>query len=257
MLNVIPIKNNPTITQVSQEQPSRSNFILPTTTNMLQQPIIPKPAQQIKISEKQQPMYQPGLIQQTIIENEQNSETKQNVIVTDTNLNINNITKIVDQPQTNPPINKMLKITNITTNNIQQSSVKQLSAKITNNIIKLVDENMNDIGSITIESIFKYIASPYNTKNEFIKELSHEEYEKQKALIKLFLFKLVYNKSNEYVDVELMDFSNSGIMSNLELLIRLNDCIYDFYQTKFQSLLHVFDNNTRDKIVMLTNKFIY
>ena len=71
------------------------------------------------------------------------------------------------------------------------------------------------------------------------------------------MFKLVYNKSNEYVDVELMDFSNSGIMSNLELLIRLNDCIYDFYQTKFQSLLHVFDNNTRDKIVMLTNKFIY
>lgn len=119
------------------------------------------------------------------------------------------------------------------------------------------DESNNLIGYFTIEHIIKYLGQIYDTKNQFIKNIDINTYNKSKELIKTLIFKLKYSKKDKYVDFEFKDYTTSGFMGDIELLIKLNNLLYLYQNEHLQTELSKVDLHDRAKIEINVNKFIF
>jgi len=125
------------------------------------------------------------------------------------------------------------------------------------NKFSIFNENNNLIGYFTIHHIIKYLGDIYDTKQQFLKEIDVVVYQKSKELIKALVFKLKYNKKNKYSDIIISDYTRSGFMSDIELLIKLNNQLHKYQLEELQNDLSKVDINNRIKMEQNIKKFIF
>lgn len=123
--------------------------------------------------------------------------------------------------------------------------------------ISVFDELNNLIGYFTVEHLMKYLGDIYDTKNQFMKNIDTTIYDKSKELIKSLVFKLQYNKKDKYADIEFKDYTKSGFMGDIELLVKLNNMLYLYQNEQLQSELSKVDIHNRIKIETNIRKFIF
>jgi hypothetical protein len=123
--------------------------------------------------------------------------------------------------------------------------------------ISIFDEKGNQLGYFTIEHIIKYLGDIYDTKQQFLKDIEPETFKQSKALIKKMIFKLNYNKKDKYADIILYDYTKSGFMGDVELLVKSNDLLFKYQAENMQTDLSKVDNHDRAKIEQNIRKFIF
>jgi len=135
---------------------------------------------------------------------------------------------------------------------------KQLMVTINEKLYKLsvYEKSGNLIGYFTLEHMIKYLGDVYDTKKQFMKDINEDIFNKAKELIKLLIFKLKYNKVTNYADILLFDYTQSGFMGDIELLIKLNNMLYKYQQDMMQNDLSKVDLHNREKIELIIKKFI-
>jgi len=125
------------------------------------------------------------------------------------------------------------------------------------NKISIFNDQNIAIGYFTISHIAKYLGDIYDTKKQFLTDLDIRIYIKAKELIKTLLFKLKYNKMNRYVDIIIHDYSYSGFMGDIELLIKLNNMLYKYQKEQLHIDLAKVDQYNKIKIEQTIKKFIF
>lgn len=135
---------------------------------------------------------------------------------------------------------------------------KQLMITINEKLNKLsvYEKAGNLIGFFTLEHIIKYLGDSYDTKKQFMKDIDNNIYPKAKELIKLLIFKIKYNKVTNYTDILLFDYTQSGFMGDIELLIKLNNMLYNYQQNNMSNDLSKVELHNRNKIELNIKKFI-
>lgn len=152
----------------------------------------------------------------------------------------------------NIPINKEKQILDI-------NDEKQLMVSINEDLSKITvcDEKGQPLGFITVHHIAKYLGDIYDTKQQFLTDLDKEVFNKSKTLIKKLIFKLNYNKKDKYADIMLLDHKKSGFMGDIELLIKLNNILDNYYKNRLQSDLAPVESHNKVKIEQNINKFTF
>jgi len=125
------------------------------------------------------------------------------------------------------------------------------------NKFSIFDEKNNLIGCFTIQNIIKYLGDIYDTKQQFLKENDSRNFQKAKELIKVLIFKIKYNKKNKYSDIVMSDYTKSGFMGDIELLIKLNNQLHKYQLENMQNDLSNVDINNRIKMEQNIKKFIF
>lgn len=98
----------------------------------------------------------------------------------------------------------------------------------------------------TVTHIAKYLGNVYDSKNEFLTSLDDDMFKKAKGLIKLLLFKINYNKKTKYTNIQIHDYTQSGFMGDIGLLIKLNEMFYNY--------MHVHLQNDLDLVLVSVDK---
>ena len=142
---------------------------------------------------------------------------------------------------------------------ISDNNNKKLMVTINDKLMKIsvFDDKNNLIGYFTIEHIIKYLGNIYDTKQQFLKDIDPDTYKKAKELIKRMIFKLNYNKKDKYTDIILYDYTKSGFMGDVELLVKLNDLLYKYQTQHLQNYLSKVEIHDRVKIEQNIRKFIF
>lgn len=225
MLNTIPIKQNQI--PISETIPIVSNTIIEKGINKIEEKIVPDFDNEyentaILFNSLDKNIFKNGKIENNIFKND--------------NLRIpsNNNDEELDCD------NKKLII-----------SVNQKSKKIS-----IFDDKNNTLGFFTVYHIMKYLSTTYDIKNQFLKDLDIVQYNKSKNLIKLILCKLRYNVKDEYTDIQIYDYTKSGFMGDIELLIKLNNILENYQQNELQNNLASVDIEYRTNIEQQIKQFI-
>lgn len=140
-------------------------------------------------------------------------------------------------------------------NNNEKKLLISINDKL--NKISVFDEKNLAIGYFTISHIAKYLGDLYDIKKQFLNDLDIQVYQKSKELIKMLIFKLKYNKVNKYIDIVLYDYTISGFMGDIELLIKLNNILYKYQKEEMHADLSKVDLPYRIKIEQNIKKFIF
>ena len=125
------------------------------------------------------------------------------------------------------------------------------------NQFSIFDENNKPIGHFTIFHLVKYLGDVYDVKQQFLKEIDSFQLQKAKELIKILIFKLKYNKKNKYTDIVLLNYSESGFMGDIELLIKLNNQLHKYQTKRLYTDLSNVDIENKIKIEQNIKKFIF
>ena len=125
------------------------------------------------------------------------------------------------------------------------------------NKFSVFNEKHNLIGYFTIQTIAKYLCDIYDTKQQFLKEIELQNFQKSKELIKVLIFKLKYNKKTKYSDIVISDYTKSGFMGDIELLVKLNNHLHKYQMENMQNDLANVDINNRIKMEQNIKKFIF
>jgi len=135
---------------------------------------------------------------------------------------------------------------------------KKLFISINEKLGKIcIFDNNNNLGFFTVQHIIKYLSHIYDTKNQFMKHITDNNFIKAKELIKIFIFKLQYNKQYKNYDIILKDYKSSGFMGNIELLIKLNNLLYNYKLEELNNDLLNVNLDNKIKIEQNIKKFIY
>lgn len=135
---------------------------------------------------------------------------------------------------------------------------KKLFISINEKLGKIcIFDNNNNLGFFTVQHIIKYLSHIYDTKNQFMKHITDNNFIKAKELIKIFIFKLQYNKQYKNYDIILKDYKSSGFMGNIELLIKLNNLLYNYQLEELNNDLLNVNLDNKIKIEQNIKKFIY
>ncbi|ARF09469.1 hypothetical protein Indivirus_1_92 [Indivirus ILV1] len=135
--------------------------------------------------------------------------------------------------------------------------IEELIININDDKFVINDINNKQMGYFTIDHIIKYLSDPFDTQNQVLNEINEDSYQKGKELIKSLIFKLVYNKKNGKLSIIIIDYTKSRFMSNIELLVKLNDMLYKYQETQLTNLLSSVDKKNKEKIEDNIKKFIY
>lgn len=121
----------------------------------------------------------------------------------------------------------------------------------------IYDNNKNVIGYFTTSHIIKYLGKVYDTDRQFMNDINLETFKKAKELIKLYVFKIDYNKKNKKSDIIIHDYTESGLMGDISLLIELNNLLIEYQEKElYRDLANVNEHN-KVKIEQNIKKFIY
>lgn len=116
------------------------------------------------------------------------------------------------------------------------------------------DENNILLGCFTMADLVKYLNNSYDTEKQFLnKKNKTKEYHRAMEIIKKIIFKLEYNKTTNYTNIILND---SAFMKDIELLIKLNNYIYEYQNKNFQTDLFGVNLDNKIKMEKNTKKFI-
>ena len=100
----------------------------------------------------------------------------------------------------------------------------------------------------------KYLAEGYDNKRKFINGINEDTYKDSKNLIKDNIFKLKYNKKDNYSDIVLIDTDRSGFMDDIDILVKLNKMLDEYIRTYLlQELSNVDNPNDKKKILRKNN----
>lgn len=185
-------------------------------------------------------------------QNHNKDEEMVKLIHTNFNKNIvgNHNTIPIDNHNTIPIDNTINPIIN--TNNKTMISFSESLKKFV-----IYNENKNPIGFFTLEHIVKYLGNIYDTERQFMTDIDMETFKKSKQLIKLFLFKIDYCKKNKKSDIIIHDYTTSGLMGDVSLLIKLNNLLYLYQEHNLSNDLAHVDDNNKIKIEQNIKKFMY
>ena len=125
------------------------------------------------------------------------------------------------------------------------------------NKISVYEKSGKLIGYFTLEHIIKYLCDIYDKKKQFMKDLDEKVYDNSKDLIKILIFKLKYNKEINYADIVLLNYTQSGFMGDIELLIKLNNMLTIYLETKMNNDLSKVDGHDREKMELNIKKFVF
>lgn len=125
------------------------------------------------------------------------------------------------------------------------------------NKISIFNDQNVALGYFTISHIAKYLGDIYDTKKQFLTDLDIQIYSKAKELIKGLVFKLKYNKVNKYADIIIHDYTKSGFMGDIELLIKLNNMFYKYQKEQMHADLANVEYCNKIKIEQNIKKFIF
>lgn len=125
------------------------------------------------------------------------------------------------------------------------------------NKISIFDTNNNALGYFTIQHIAKYLADVYDTKQQFLNNIDSKIYDKAKQLIKTLFFKLNYNKTTNYVSFDLFDYTQSGLMADVELLVKISNMLDNYVENLLQNDISNIDNNNKLKVEQNIKKFSF
>jgi len=114
-----------------------------------------------------------------------------------------------------------------------------------------------EIGYFTIEQLIKYLGHIYDTRNQFLINLIDKNYKDAKTIIKTFILKMKYDKMHDNHTFELIDYTCSGFMGDIELLIKLNNLLCKFQTERLKDELSKVDKDNSIKIERNILSFIY
>lgn len=154
-------------------------------------------------------------------------------------------------------ITKKYSDTEFTKNILDNNKKFLISIHKKHNKFSIFDENNRPIGHFTVFHIVKYLADIYDTKQQFLKEIESTQLQKSKELIKKLIFKLKYNNKNKYTDIILLDYSTSGFMGDIDLLIKLNNQLHKYQTKQLYADLSNVDIENKIKIEQNIKKFIF
>lgn len=126
-----------------------------------------------------------------------------------------------------------------------------------NNEFYFFDNNQNSIGNLRVLCLMKYIATPHDINKQFIKYLEGEEYNRNVDLIEKIIGKNVLDDTTNKYQFKLFDYKNSPIMGDLEILLKLNHYVLDFFDGRLDRELTFVDSKYRNKITDSIEYFIY
>lgn len=112
------------------------------------------------------------------------------------------------------------------------------------------DIDKRSIGSFSVEDLIKYVSQPYDNNDEFLSYLNKDLYNQAKDIVQKFIVESDYNK------LKLHDYQSSQFMGDIEMLINLNDELYEF-EKKIDKELNYVNINNQKKIKTIIQKFIY
>lgn len=165
-------------------------------------------------------------------------------------------TNYVITKDTNVDVNKILQPENSQLDQETQSvSGNQLMISVKDGRFIVHDSNAKEIGYFTVKYLAKYLGNYYDTKKQFLPEYQDTQYENSKKLIKMLLFHQKYN--GPLIDIRLREPSESGFMSDLDLLFRLNNELYKYSESGLYSDLHPVVLTNKIKIERHIKKFIF
>lgn len=126
------------------------------------------------------------------------------------------------------------------------------------NKFTVADKNGQELGYFTVDHIFKYVCQPYDEKGQVLNELDEKIYKRGKDLIKMLVFKVEYNKKDKASNrINILDYNRSGFMSDVELLVKLNEMLYKYNETEANTSLSGLDKIIRAKMEKNFKKLIY
>ena len=121
----------------------------------------------------------------------------------------------------------------------------------------IYDDNKNIVGYFTVSHIIKYLANVYDSDRQFMTDINLETFKTAKQLIKSFVFKIDYNKKNKKSDIIIHDYTESGLMGDISLLIELNNLLYEYQEKDLYNDLANLNEHNKIKIEQNIKKFIY
>jgi len=133
-------------------------------------------------------------------------------------------------------------------------TTKFMPDKSTNSIL-INDQRGQTVGQFGIADIVKYLSICDDKNHQFMKEIDLVKYEASKLNIKKFLFKILYNKTSDHIDIVLID--DSELINDIEIMMYLNKMMETYMKTTFQSDLADVDQGYRGNIERNVNKLYY
>lgn len=106
------------------------------------------------------------------------------------------------------------------------------------------------IGSFTTDQLLKYLVDPIDSDNRFLSDI---KYQKAKDIIKRFVGSPGPTKGK----LTLLDANSSPLMSNVEMLIRLNNNLHEFEKRTLPKIIPIIDRSYAPEIKGVINKFIF
>jgi len=113
------------------------------------------------------------------------------------------------------------------------------------------------VGFFTVEHLIKYLGSKYDSKGIFLKSIDENEFENAKAVIKAFLVRVSFSKIDGSISIKLLDYKESGLMGDIELLMKLDNLICKYLDNELANELLKLDEADRIKVEQGIKKFYY
>jgi hypothetical protein len=119
------------------------------------------------------------------------------------------------------------------------------------------DVHSRNLGSFRVEHLIKYIASFYDVKRQFLNFVDPTAYQQAKILIKTYVGYPEINKKIKFCQINLHDVQQSPFMGDVEMLVRLNDLLYNFEKTSLDRELNYVDAKYKPHIKRVVKQLIY
>lgn len=119
------------------------------------------------------------------------------------------------------------------------------------------DVNGRELGFFTTEQTIKYIGHVYDNEGKFLTHLDDRLFKDSKQFIKQFVFRIKYNNDDHITTFDFHDYTTSGFMSDVELLIKFNSSLDKYKREKLASELCNLSNKCREQIERHINQFIF
>ncbi len=131
----------------------------------------------------------------------------------------------------NDPIGEILRkdfnsVKNYSASNGPEKFLVNIDVKLRK--ISIYSVENQPLGYFTLEHIVKYLGDIFDSDREFLGTIDGEIYDNAKKLIRSLVVKRNYNKKEDRVNIVLVDHTMSGMMCDVETLMKLSDMLHEY-----------------------------
>jgi hypothetical protein len=119
------------------------------------------------------------------------------------------------------------------------------------------DYNQRNLGSFAVEDIVKYITTAFDKNSNFMPATDIRGYNRSVQLIKLYIVNVNYKPDTKFLDIKLHTHNTSAFMSDIEMLMRLNNLLYKFEQENLMKEAQNVPKKYVHELIFTVQKFIY